>query len=307
MRQLTAIVIAVASLAGLAWRGAFDDAYFAAPPASAPYVSPGHYAGAWSNGPALPVARSIGSAAIHDGKIWYGSGQVAQTNVYYCDGTEWVEVRGLPLAKRSAGFISYTNALHSVGMREGTESHVFDGTDWYDWTDVPVGGSEGYAPALMDGTLWAFNGGYTDTWYYASGTWVNGPAKPVPIDFHASCFFRDKIYLVGGSGSLTNFYKFDGTATTEIIGLPDGHGAQFCSMATNNLNRLVVANGYSGGDSTYVYEFDGTNWTAGVSLPTASSGHSLVNYKGDLWLMGVGTLGVGSTNVLVLKLLPGDE
>jgi hypothetical protein len=45
----------------------------------------------------------------------------------------------------------------------------------------------------------------------------------------------------------------------------------------------------------------------GTALPMVSSGHSLVNYKGDLWLMGVGTLGVGSTNVLVLKLLPGDE
>jgi hypothetical protein len=153
------------------------------------------------------------------------------------------------------------------------ETYEWDGTNWTKVTlllaDTRVFGAA-FAYDADHRVTTLFGGSpvvglpVSDTWTYASGTWLSVPDFSRPGPRSLFTFTTDPvnntIWMYGGTDDVTtfsDFWRYDSGAWTEVVadGAPVGCLSPTAALDTDR-NKLVVVCA----DAAAVYEWDGTAW-----------------------------------------------
>lgn len=235
------------------WRGSFDDTYFAPEEEEA---TPTYFT--WYELIGLPLAISVASAAWYDGHLYCIGGQNSSytylTNVYRLDATEWVEVEGIPVAGLGKMSTQWGSLLYTMGGGTPfTNVYTFDGSTW------SVGN-----PLQGIGAL-----NYDDSrGVYIDDGWM---------------------YLHSGY-QITNLFKYNGTSTVELVGIPDGKTQWGGGGGIIDGIRYVAP----GNNKTNFYKWVASAWVATPGLPVQNRNWTMLSVADKIFLSGSQN---GSTSV----------
>ena len=236
--------------------------------------------GSWVTGPGTPVSMTDVRAFVLSGRVYLlghldGNSQ-ATTACYYTtidpSGTlgAWSPWNPLASAVASPCIFSTGKRIYSVGGKSDlvSPSNVVQS-----------------APIQPNGTI---------------GTWVNGVNLP-SVRLGASCVVtKDRVYLIGGTGSdlipkttiYTAVINSDGTiGTWASVGVIPGPRS-YCAVFVTK-NRLYLIGGFDGSSTvssvyTASINTDGTlgAWTTGTSLPIMLNGAKVFVTSSRIYYLG---------------------
>ena len=201
----------------------------------------------WVEMSTLPYDFYNGSAVEYNGRLHILGGDFGgQTNHYSWDGISWREESTLPINSVDSGVIVYGGKIHLVGSSSSYNAH-------YSW----------------DGSSWT-------------------QETSVPINF----FGKDRVVLYQGNlctvtsgfGSYSQFryiYSWNGTAWTQLAWTP----------AANVYGQAEYLSGYihmisASGDGVSCMKWDGTDFTADVTIPTSSGNGTSTVFGNKIHIIG---------------------
>ena len=256
------------------------------------------YNGSWTAGGDLNTARRwIGTAGTQTAGLAFG-GQIPpsgySTNVTEeYDGSSWTNSGNLNTTRAVnavGGGInqdaSQTNALASGGYQSsGSPKSYFNETEIYNgstWTSsANMGTARGYGTGGGTGSAGIVAGAYTGSITTAveefttslsattAAAWSSGGNHPQNIRGGGSAGTQTAAWYVGGlqypSDTKNRTDEYNGSSWTNVNNLPaDYFNGNACGTLTAG---LIFGSNAGYGAEEQVYEYDGTDWTAGGSLP----------------------------------------
>lgn len=161
---------------------------------------------------------------------------------------------------------------------------------------------------LIGGSINNGNGRKNDVWSSSDG--VNWKEEIANAAFsarygHQVLVYANKLWLIGGTADTVDGLKTvkDVWSSTDgIVWTKQSDGAAFTSVGGTAVvynNKLWVIGGYNNGYTNDVWSStDGINWTQEIAHAafTARSGHQVVEFKNQLWLIG-GIADQGFSNI----------
>jgi len=245
----------------------------------------------WTGGGNLTTAReSFQAAGTLTAALASGGYSGSYTSdVEEYNGTAWSEVNNLP-ATRGLGSGSgiQTNALIFAGNAGGLTATAlrYDGTNWS--TEPSMSTARANTASAQSGTADAALGfsGYsplsnateefnTSVFSPIAATWASTTSTPSPSAYSsgASGGTPNAGFMAGGfspPNAVTNAtLNFDGSSWTSSGNLGASKARMNLGVSGTQTAGLSVG-GFTPGSLTSVEEYDGSNWTGGGALPTAT-------------------------------------
>ena len=269
--------------AGLAI-GGFSDSISS----GAPLTNVEEYDGSsWTNGGALPAGNgNIGAAGTQTATVAFGGylGPPGNTtNSYHYNGSSWTSGGSLNTARNSLG----GSGIQTSAMGFGGGSPASNATELYNgssWTTSSNMGTARFSFGSAQNTTsnetgLAFGGGpphtavteefTTSLSATTAGAWSSGGNHPQNIRGGGSAGTQTAAWYVGGlqypSDTKNRTDEYNGSSWTNVNNLPaDYFNGNACGTLTAG---LIFGSNAGYGAEEQVYEYDGTDWTAGGSLP----------------------------------------
>ncbi|HEX3671519.1 MAG TPA: hypothetical protein VHT92_07435 [Candidatus Cybelea sp.] len=233
--------------------------------------------GSWSNGPALPVARSEVAVATLDGRVYviggYANGNADQTLVQVSQpfarppGTPyititflpWRDVAPLPRGLNHIGAVGYGGKIYTFGGFAAQNGAAVNDANVYD----PIG----------------------DKW---------SPIAPLPhaLGSVSIAVLGDQIQLVGGRDvhSVRSHYVYDPATNrySELAPLPVGRDHMGLAPYACKLYAIGGRIDTPAHNTNYVDIYDPKKnaWTSGRPMPTARSGMAVAVYRNVVFAIG---------------------
>jgi N-acetylneuraminic acid mutarotase len=193
---------------------------------------------AWSDETPLPAPRGGHAAVVHGGMIHViGGGNSVSTiddhSVLDPRSRRWTEKARLPRAMGSPAAVSLGRRIVSIGGRSGPSD--FGDVYFYDpgsdaWTAGPSIAPRGTAGAVaLKGAVYLFGGEAQAAKQVldsvlrlgpGAGAWVADTPMPTARNFARAVFFKDAIYIVGGSTSYGSSHASRGAGIVERFKTP---------------------------------------------------------------------------------------
>jgi N-acetylneuraminic acid mutarotase len=193
---------------------------------------------AWSDETPLPAPRGGHAAVVHGGMIHViGGGNSVSTiddhSVFDPRSRRWTEKARLPRAMGSPAAVSLGRRIVSIGGRSGPSD--FGDVYFYDpgsdaWTAGPSIAPRGTAGAVaLKGAVYLFGGEAQAAKQVldsvlrlgpGAGAWVADTPMPTARNFARAVFFKDAIYIVGGSTSYGSSHASRGAGIVERFKTP---------------------------------------------------------------------------------------
>ena len=187
----------------------------------------------WSDDTPLPAPRGGHAALVHSGMIHViGGGNsvsaIDDHSVFDPRTRRWVDKAPLPRRMGSPAAVSLGNRIVSIGGRSGSSD--FGDVYFYDptsdaWTAGPSIEPRGTAGAVaLNGTVYLFGGeaqaakrvlDSVQRLDPGAAAWVADTPMPTARNFARAVFFKDAIYVVGGSTSYGSSHASRGAETVE--------------------------------------------------------------------------------------------
>ncbi len=251
-------------------------------------------------------------------------GQMSQSSIYKFT-TRYYAFPNAPV-NASANFsprygfssVVFQDKIWITGGREPEneyKSDVWYSNDGIDWTEVSAAADFpqgwGHSTTVFDNELWIIgskgggifsNNSKSEIWHSSDGVnWLaanpDGPFSP--RIGHATVVFKDKIWIIGGSGFDTQndvWYSSDGANWTETNSDPP-FSERWRHTATIFNNKIWVIGGVDADNyfGDVWYSSDGINWIeATPSAPfLGKADHTTLVFDNKLWVIG----GVSSDGV----------
>ncbi len=244
-------------------------------------------------------STSVGVSTFPESYLYNGPGMIG---IDVMD--EWVEVAGMPAARKYVGGDTLGSYFYAAGGRDladgdTTNVYRFDGSSWTEVTGLPDIRSRMGVAAYND-RLYAV-GGYrtsvpvTNVFVFDGTNWAQTAGLPAARHSPAVGVMDGYLYAVGGESAAdaeTNVYRFDGASWTEVAGLPARRYAAAAAVLEDN---LYVIGGFNASDvaQTNVYRFDGASWSEVLGLPESQAYAGAAVLSGTLNVIG----GTSSSNV----------
>ena len=191
---------------------------------------------------------------------------------------------------------------------------------WVEQTTVSLLPKSGFTVTEFKGKLWVIGGfgnNFSSTAKNQIMTSTDGitwtvPTGPLPFlerVKHVAVVFEDQIYIIGGK-------KADGTLAGDMWRSPDGANWENVAADPAVYNRFNMAAAVhegaiwiTGGENaagaliseTWI-SYDGRLWMLPLANMTGRAGHRMVEFEGELWVVG-GEVLVGATRVHDSKIL----
>ena len=251
----------------------------------------------WTNGGALNQSKTLGGSmtgSLTATVSFGGDGNpptAAVNDLTFYDGTSWTETGNIPTATRNPGSGGpQTAAIYFGGKAPSETANTF----LFDGTSFSATGSMGAATYIMAPAANASNnntalsmGGYggsaylsrTEEYNFTTNTVVQaawssgGTANTAAYNLGGAGTQTAALAMGGanstGTGSLTSTEEYDGSSWTNAEDLPGatsytgGCGTQTAALLAGGANIPAYA-------STTSRHYDGTNWTAGGTMNTAT-------------------------------------
>ncbi|EDQ84409.1 uncharacterized protein MONBRDRAFT_30300 [Monosiga brevicollis MX1] len=208
----------------------------------------------WQAAPAMPDARTDACVAVHAGEVYVAGGRFGgiMNDVQSFNGLSWVTRPALPDPRHKAACVFFRGELVLTGGSDGaTRAHVF---------------------ALRN------------------GAWATLPAMPLARSDHAAVVYQDELHVLAGTTSsttsvITSVVIFNGTTWRQ--GRSTIWPRRAVAAAVFN-NRIYLGGGAVSGsvvrhDMAY---FNGTTWSVSAAWPQALASAGMVQFQGQLWLLG---------------------
>ena len=254
----------------------------------------------WSEVNNLNTSRSgLGGAGTQTATLAYGgtTGVPAsiKTETESWDGSSWTTSPSpLIAARNNMGAAGTNTAAMSFGGNSGTTStqnndyYLYNDTTWITQPSMAVArsyiagfgtstsaiGAGGYGPAFNPNQ--ARTEEFTTTIYSPiAATWASTTSTPTPSGYNAGASGGTSTagFMAGGQtapNALTNLtFNFDGTSWTGSGNMGDARMRMNLGVGGTQTAGLGVG-GYSPGVVTSVEEYDGSSWSGGGALPTAT-------------------------------------
>jgi N-acetylneuraminic acid mutarotase len=256
----------------------------------------------WTTVAPLPqTSPSLGTVAVN-GKIYVMGGTI---NYEYNPSTNtWATKTPMPTPRFGFGIAAYQDKIYTIG---GSNNDSFNANEVYDpfkdiWeTKAPFPESthtSNLEANVVDGIIYMI-GGCNDKWSnysvnemydVARDSWTNKTTMPYPVYGCASAVVDNKIYFIGGYGSLlcNQTQIYDPRTDSWKLGTPIPTGVRLTAGASTTgkmaPKRIYVVGGCAYNqslffDSTYinqVYDPKNDNWTVGAPMPAPRLGLNLV-------------------------------
>ncbi|HEY3033647.1 MAG TPA: protein kinase, partial [Streptosporangiaceae bacterium] len=279
--------------------------------------------GRWVNGPALHHGRAAGAAAVVGDKIVVVGGrtggrsvqEVKPTDVF--DGRRWHDATDIPVPGDHLAAVSDGRYLYAIGGRtlDASANHKavqrFDPATgkWAQLPPLPVANSD-MGAAYVGGQLITFGGENAFSVFrtarsfnLATKTWSTLPNLAEPRHGMGVAVVGKTIYAIDGAsqpghnGSTPTLQTF-----TVPVSQPPAQAAgswrlgRFSPFAVQQLpaavlhGRIWLAGGLTGGEqaTNKTERYDPTihQWGPGPDLPFPVHHAMMVNYRGQLWVIG---------------------
>jgi len=263
-----------------------------------PYPQAEHWDGsAWTetSNPAAPTGwasgdmRLLSVTAVATNNVWAvgfwkinnNAGMLRHVLIEHFDGTNWSAV-----AETTANNpASTSNSLFGVKFFSATD--IWAVGDAVDLSTTPATGT----PLIehFDGTSWT--------------TQTAGAATSFAYLSDVLPLAATDVYAVGGQGNQTLIEHYNGIAWTTVTGpfpLPNTNGAFFSDIAGVAGDLWAVGGQFKSTttDSTLIWHYDGTNWTA-VPSPTPDLSADLIGVRygaaNDVWAVGASAYKLASS------------
>ncbi len=269
----------------------------------------------WTQKPSDPAFANLNShrVVVFDNKLWLVGIESGRPRDVWstADGVTW-ELRSAS-SSLSAQKISSIVAFKSEMWSLGSNGEAWSSSDGISWI---MRASTGNFPErrsefiVHDGRIWivggyvlANNGYRNDVWSSSDGinwTLATSATAFTPRANHGTLSFGGQLWVVGGGDDVA-------TSKDDVWSSGDGFewrqraGHQFNSLAFQQLtpfdNKLWLIGGMAGGQfaNTVRSSSDGIVWDEVVHVAPFQQryGHRVLNYAGQLWLIGGGSVSPG--------------
>src|SRR5215831_19079951 len=280
--------------------------------------------GRWVPGPSLNHARTAAAAAVVGNEIVVMGGrtggktpgEVKQTEIF--NGKSWKDAASIPVPGDHLAAVTDGKYVYVLGGRtfKASANHNavqrFDPATnaWTQLTPLPVANSD-FGAAYVGGQLITFGGenglkvfGTVQAYNLASKTWSTLPSMADPRHGMGAAVVGNTIYSIDGAslpghnGSTNTLQTFVATVPptpVQVSGVwTGGHFAPFpvqqLPAAVLNGSQVWVAGGLTGSseatNKTEYYDTVLRVWSPGPPLPFAVHHAMMVNYRGQLYLIG---------------------
>ena len=202
------------------------------------------------------------------------------------DGTNFIKTLGnLPYAFYSGGALYYNNAIHIFGGDSyggNTTAHYkYQNSAWTKISTIPTNFTHSTVVVWKD-KFYLFVG--TKMYIYSPTTysWTESSiTTPYSVSHSGVVIYNNEVHLLGGSGSASKHYKFNGSSWSEVSTIPYNF-AYGCSVIYNNEIHIL------GGDSlgTNHYKWNGSSWSSVGTLPYGVNQGCAVVFKDELYTLG---------------------
>lgn len=176
---------------------------------------------------------------------------------YKWDGNEWNQVSDPSFTTSYGTLIAYNNALHYISP---TEHYIWDGSTWSEnLSSLPSGVNTITDAVIYNNEIHLIT--QTQHYKYSNNEWELISSSIVARDSKIAVW-DNKIYILGGYYSGTNYYYFDGTSWN------NAPSASYLPYNFKQGSAIVTANGIhliGSSDSTYNqyhYGFNNILYTA---------------------------------------------
>ena len=247
-------------------------------------------------------------------------GEVPQTEIF--NGKSWNDAASIPVPGDHLGAVTDGTYVYAIGGRtlEPSANHNavqrFDpATDqWTQLTPLPVANSD-MGAAYVGGQLITFGGenglsvsGITRSYDLASKTWSTLPNMHDARHGMGVAVINNTIYSIDGAsqpghaGSTNTLQTFTATAAPAAVQVSGtwtlGHFSPFpvqqLPAAVRNQSQIWLAGGLTGStektdkatNKTEYYDTALHQWSSGPNLPFPVHHAMMVDYRGQLWLIG---------------------
>lgn len=242
--------------------------------------------------PNLPFVLSQGTAVNFNGVIHVlgGNNTDGRKNHYKLVNNEWVSVSTPPCDIYCNSAVVYKDAIHVV---YGTTHYKFNGSTW---TTVNSSVSS-YSYLLwilevLNDKIYAFAWYSSSTKFakcYDGSSWANSTATPNKQDSIAITNYDNAIHCLGGSGTLTYHYKFNGSTWTSVSTLPFSLFMGNAKVLNNELHvlggRISNMSGF-GYEEDYRYVYRDNVWVQLNDLPIMFSGGASITVDDGVLIAG---------------------
>ena len=273
----------------------------------------------WNPLTPMPTARSDLGVAVVDGKIYAigglsGDSPVSNNEQYDPVANSWTVEMPMPTARSGFAIAAYNEKIYVIGGKVGNgfvgNNEVYDPSTntWETKSSMPTPRSDLTATAVNDKIYLIGGKEYSNTNPYAAqsninevydpanDSWITKTSIPTAVYGYGSAAINEKIYIVGGSQTVTSqqqsgasvdanqVYDPQANNWTSAANLPSSTSFGAVAATQNYLApaRLYLAGGYSQNvltSKTQVYNPYNNSWTLGTSLlsPRADFALAVVN------------------------------
>lgn len=228
----------------------------------------------------LPFHLETGGAVVLNDEIHILGGKQSTSSHYKWNGETWVNVSTLPYSFYNGGCVVFNGEIHILTNGLNTTHHYkYNGSKWVTASTLPTNIAKAGARAVVfrDEIHVVY-----DTYHYKwnGSAWTSDVALPKSAIESAMVVYDNEIHVMGGSGTFSMHYAFNGTNWRNVSTLPgnfvytsavvDGGICLFCNTSSSLAN----------------YKWNGTAWTQLDNLPHNFQCGSPVIYNENIHLLG---------------------
>jgi N-acetylneuraminic acid mutarotase len=225
---------------------------------------------------------------------------------------------GPPLltARAAHAVVAATDGIYVLGGSGGqTSVERFDGKHWTVETNLPHGGLNAPAAAVLAGRIYVIGGfaeqtnlpvDTVDVYDPHTGAWTSAAPLPAPRGGHAAVVLDGRIHVLGGGNSQSTLadhsvYDPSTNSWSSAAPLPRAEGSVAAVVFGGRLYALGGRSGISDFGDVYVYDAHRDAWTHGPSIPPRGTGGA-VSFGNAIWYFGGESQAKGAVLGDVLRL-----
>ncbi|HEY4344445.1 MAG TPA: kelch repeat-containing protein [Parvibaculum sp.] len=222
----------------------------------------------WREGVPMTTARAYaGGALVGDDLYVIGgsstSGPRSLTEIYDTVGDIWRASAALPVGLEQFGIVAADNKIYVAGGYE-------------------TAGPDADTTETESNALWIYD--------LSLGSWVSGPAMPLPRVGLNLASVGGKIYAIGGSGpNAGQIFVFDPQAnrwTTSRTSLPEPRSDSAIAVVGDAIYIIGGLANHVATPRVDIFEPISGTWRVGPALPSARSGHIAAVLDGKIHVTG---------------------
>jgi N-acetylneuraminic acid mutarotase len=114
---------------------------------------------------------------------------------------------------------------------------------------------------------------------------------PIAIHVHTATLYQDKIYVIGGWNSTSNYnttyiYDIINDTWNQGANIPIAVRAHTATLYQDKIYVMGGWNGTSNYNTTYIYDIPSNTWSTGANVPIAVRAHTATLYQDKIYVMG---------------------